>query len=63
MREFDTKFTPLPPVGEEFSVKVQLVKVEVLLTKLASSGTKLSCGGYKASKCHVNRACYITVFI
>ena len=43
IRELDTKLTALPPVGDEFSVKVQWAKVAVLLTSSASSGTKLSC--------------------
>lgn len=43
IRELDTKLTALPPVGDEFSVKVQRVKDAVLLISSASSGTKLSC--------------------
>ena len=43
IRELDTKLIALPPVGDEFSVKVQRVKEAVLLTSSASSGTKLSC--------------------
>ena len=43
IRELDTKLIALPPVGDEFSVKVQWVKEAVLLTSTASSGTKLSC--------------------
>ena len=43
IRELDTKLTALPPVGDEFSVKVQRAKVAVLLINSASSGTKLSC--------------------
>ena len=46
IRELDTKLTALPPVGDEFSVKVQRVKEAVLLTSSASSGTKLSCSAY-----------------
>lgn len=43
IRELDTKLTALPPVGDEFSLKVLRAKVAVLLTSSASSGTKLSC--------------------
>ncbi len=43
IRELDTKLIALPPVGDEFSVKVQRVKEAVLLTSSASFGNKLSC--------------------
>ena len=54
MRELDTKLTALPD-GEELFVKLQLVKVAVLVTSSASSGTKLSCTSHNY-KCgsHIN---------
>lgn len=40
--KLDTKFTALPPVGEELLLNVQLVNETVLVTISVSSGTKLS---------------------